>query len=221
MEKKFYTLTNSTDYVEVGDWMQIEEVYKYKDENYGDYQSFRHDSDLEKLPNKLQFEFQESANITDFVSNSLLQGGPNMNQNAKGLFSNFKIGGEYKYINIQCYQKRRKHDYFFFLLRELKDLISYPKSIFDINVILAQELGELVSFQNYKEYKMKFDEVTLGKGIKTIYARKLIVTENVDILRPPGTNEIIVSEDVKNEYEKLKLNGIEFEPATCRIVVDN
>jgi len=123
----------------------------------------------------------------------------------KLLLENFKIAPEYHFYETRLLYKGNKLKYWIFQtpLRPFQNL-DFEKCEFilkdDVNTYVFQSKEEYLMF-----YKKQYRETKRKLGTK-----RICFNEYYDYVENPNTGDKLVSENIKNAIEAMKLEGLEF-----------
>ena len=123
----------------------------------------------------------------------------------KNLLENFKIAPDYHFYETKLLYKGNKLKYWIFQtpIRPFENL-NFQKCEFilkdDVNTYVFQTEDEYLLF-----YKKQYRETKRKLGSK-----KIFFNDNYDYVENPNTGDKLVSENLKNAIEAMKLEGLEF-----------
>lgn len=198
----YYKMQLSTEKEVVGTWPQLEVPKNYfKVDNNFKILGFREFPI--NAPNLDNFIVKNAAKLTDVMSSD----SPNssigifVNEKIKELILsyNMKGGDFYKstFVSKNLELTKKEFNYYFLHLIECVQIIDFQKSEFE-----DLSTNTIVSVS-------KEEDLPIFKR-----AKKLVLKETPDIFRSPYKVEILVSESLKSEMEKMKISGIWFEKYT-------
>lgn len=218
---KYFKIGTITDTKIVGrKYPQLTPVSGIRDDNPLSIQKLSDDYALSQT-NSI-YEIEKSAKLTDIMSMGLVKYFA-INEKTKDILTKFKIR-DTTFIPMDIKEPSNSKWFvaYFPYTEHSVELINYDETIFYI----TDGLGE----ENHGEFKIGKDEVDkrfvwrkhykfVGEG-KVIRIKELVIKkdfQNIDLLYlSPFYMGVIVSENIKNEFETKCITGLEFQERNLR-----
>ncbi|MCU0430295.1 MAG: hypothetical protein MUF42_10025 [Cytophagaceae bacterium] len=221
----YYSLKNSIDRKVVGTIPQSNKVtekitgglsIKIREELS---QLLERDDFPEHIPILNEVLLDSAAKVTDMIDTTYLS-------YDSGIIASVRMRmalSEMKFDNYKCFDalvthNKREYPYSFFLLKDNRNSIDFTRSEFVVKDSLGGETIESKQFDSYSDY----DQYRLKAAMKlhVVYPLKIVMLQELDIIRIPGEPLIFVSEKFKQIIDENKFTGMNIQHSGVEFVFD-
>lgn len=168
-------------------------------------------------PNEIdmhKFKLDSYAHMTDMLSSLYL--------NSQGFFISIRLKDSLAGFNLTNSKilsctinfKSKDYEYYFLSFIPSADLICFKDSLFieDKRALLLRTGGKEILVKSYSDYLNKGKEIRKSKGFSFTLIPKLIgLNKRSDFFELPFSKQKYVSKRLKDQLERNKLTGAEFE----------
>lgn len=211
----YYLVSNDTNLEKIGAFMQCKGIPS--GDKY-DYKWFNQPNSMTRLTNRaypqddpdLVFELKEDAFLTDIISPSNISAvGILLNKRTKDLLRKFNLA-DHKYYPAKVIVNGSQCDYFWlhFVKNDFSGL-DLEKSIF-YNSLFKTDKHKRFKLNSYEDALKRKTPLYLFMGIEKLVLDKKSAFSFNEIFYLPAIEEIIINEDVLNEFLTQHISGFKY-----------
>ena len=218
----YFQLAFEDDVHEVGAYPQISEVLaSYDTSSSKAFTQLKYDQKPEGQIDLSGFVFDSRAKVTDVLSCWMLfsSEGLFVNEKVKKLLNGFALKN-CQYLEAIIHKGAELYNYQFLFVMHALNLVDFKASTIEAKHIADFRMEPIsVEIKSSEDFLLQYKEYY--KKERKLAFKRVVLNDEVDLMRLPFNAHIYVSDRLRNEIECQQITGLRFEAPQLEIVAPN